>query len=326
MTESMVTGRGAVCAFILISRLHTEAYALAFYHFFLENPSTWSIDDENQVIVLNFVMVVDHADSQRKGFIEAIRMLHALKILSTTWTEALAKTYIKHLQGCEFHFLASVKNTARNGSIIPAVKLNEFKGYCTEMLTAQTMDGFNSAASKIRAHFPKATTWLKWWVNPLHAVLLFPAYRSSLLHQDLQAFARNPKTTNLCESQHRNYYRSLKTLNLPVVLACIHAYHYCVQQVSDAQAVATGSRPLTTRDKGAIIRKTAIFARQMEFEGGLRPPTTTTEHNSKKPRATTPVQFAQPIQSSQVVVSDEADDIQMRLNIMTGNVTTPKQL
>ncbi len=173
---------------------------IALRSLFLQNPSTWSIDDEEQVIVLNFVLVVDHADSQRKGFIEAIRMLHVFKNLASSWTEALATSYITHLQGCEFHFKASVKNTAHNGNIVSALKVTEFKEYCTEMLSAQNMTAFNSVASKIRAHFPKATTWLKWWVNPLHAVLLFPAFRSSLLHQNLQAFTRNPKTTNLCES------------------------------------------------------------------------------------------------------------------------------
>jgi hypothetical protein len=61
--------------------------------------------------------------------------------------------------------------------------------------------------------------FLEWQCRPLHAVLIFPAFRSSLLHQDLQEFAKNPKTTNLCESQHRNYYRYLKNLNLPLVFA-----------------------------------------------------------------------------------------------------------
>ena len=37
LTESLVTGRGAVAAFVLITRLHTEAYAFAFYTFMTEN-------------------------------------------------------------------------------------------------------------------------------------------------------------------------------------------------------------------------------------------------------------------------------------------------
>jgi hypothetical protein len=60
----------------------------------------------------------------------------------------------------------------------------------------------------------------------------------------------------------------------------------------------------------------------MEFEGGVRPPTKTSEHNvvqQKKPRTTTPVQAA----SSEAVASGEVDDghIQMRMKILEGTVT-----
>ena len=264
-------------------------------------------------IVLLFVMVLDHADSQRKGFIEAVRMLHVAMQVEAPWTPELAQSYYENLQGCEFHFQASVKNTAHNGNIIAAPRTHEFRQYCKDLLAATTMESFNATAQRIRAQFPKATTWLKWWTNPLHAVLLFPAFRASLLHQDLQAFARNPKTTNICESQHRNYYRYLKKLNLPLVLACVNGFHYCTQQVADAEAVATGLRPLTVRDKSAIIRKTAVFSRHMEFDNGVRPPTKTSEHNidmeytgkGKKAR-TAPA----PAESS--------DHLAMRRNIVAG--------
>jgi hypothetical protein len=285
LTESLITGRGAVVAFFLMTRLTTEAYATAFYAFLDQNTSTWYICREKNCIVLQFVMVLDHADSQRKGFIEAVRMLHVAKQLEAPWTPELAQSYYENLQGCEFHWAASVKNTAHNGNIIAAPKTLEFKHYCKQLLEATTMESFNATSNKIRAHFPKATTWLKWWINPLHAVLLFPAFRASMLHQDLQAFAKNPKTTNICESQHRNYYRYLKKLNLPLVLACVNGFHYCTQQVADAEAVATGSRPLTGRDKSAIMRKTAVFARHMEFDNGIRPPTKTSEHNIDKEHA-----------------------------------------
>ncbi len=75
------------------------------------------------------------------------------------------------------------------------------------------------------------------------------------------------------------------------------------------------------RDKAAIVRRTATFARHMEFEGGVRPPTKNSEHNvpQKKPRTATPVQAA----SSQAVASGEVDDghIQMRMKILKGTVT-----
>jgi hypothetical protein len=240
MTESLITGRGAVVAFVLMTRLHTEAYAKAFYTFLDQNESVWHVNREKQCVELHFVLVVDHADSQRKGFVEAVRMLHAAKMLGASWTADLAQSYLVHLQGCEFHYQSSVKNTAQNGNIIPANKILFFKECCNEMLKVQSMEEFKTVENKIRGHFPKVAKWLKWWVNPLHAVLIFPAFRSSLLHQDLQEFAKNPKTTNLCESQHRNYYRYLKKLNLPLVLACVNGFHYCMRQIADAEVVEIG--------------------------------------------------------------------------------------
>ena len=135
LTESLVTGRGAVAAFVLITRLHTEAYAFAFYTFMTENACLYYIDPAKRIIVLMFVLVVDHADSQRKGFIEAVKMLHVTLRLETPWTQELADSYLENLQGCEFHYAYSVKNTARNGTVIPNTRIAEFKGLCKAMLT-----------------------------------------------------------------------------------------------------------------------------------------------------------------------------------------------
>lgn len=180
MTESLVTGRGAVVAFVLMTRLHTEAYAKAFYTFLDQNECVWHVNREKQCIELHFVLVVDHADSQRKGFVEAVRMLHAAKMLGASWTADLAQSYLVHLQGCEFHYQSSVKNAAQNGNIIPANKSLFFKECCNEMLKVQSMEEFKTVEIKIRGHFPKVVKWLKWWVNPLHAVLIFPAFMKDL--------------------------------------------------------------------------------------------------------------------------------------------------
>jgi hypothetical protein len=104
-------------------------------------------------------------------------------------------------------------------------------------------------------------------------------------------------TTNIWNNQHIEEYTS-KPLNLIVV--------------------STGSRQLTMRDKSVIIRKTAKFARDMEFEGGIRPPTKTSEHIQQSKRSKTAPQH----QSSQLptLAPDESDIIQMRLNILRGNI------
>jgi hypothetical protein len=188
------------------------------------------------------------------------------------------------------------------------------------MLTTTSMDEFKDTAQQIRAHFPKAAAWVKWWTNPLHAVLIFPAFRATLLHQDLRAFAKNPKTTNLCESQHRNYYRYLKKLNLPLVLACINAFQYCTMQVADAEAVATGFRGLSVRDKDAIIRKTPAFARQQEFTGGIRPPVSTADHMLESGKASQVSKRVKPAASGLAAPSASDDHYDMRVEIIKGNL------
>jgi hypothetical protein len=72
-----------------------------------------------------------------------------------------------------------------------------------------------------------------------------------------------------------------------LVLACVNGFKYCTQQVADSEAVETGSRPLTARDRNAIVRKTPIFARSMEYDGGARAPVSTLEHlpeRQKRPK------------------------------------------
>ncbi len=65
-------------------------------------------------------------------------------------------------------------------------------------------------------------------------------------------------------------------------MACVNGFKYCTQQVADSEAVETGSRPLTARDRSAIVRKTPLFARSMEYEGGARAPTSHLEHFPEK--------------------------------------------
>ena len=107
----------------------------------------------------------------------------------------------------------------------------------------------------------------------------------NILCQDLQAFLAMPTTTNICESTHRNYYRFLQVKNLPLVVAAFQGFKYCQQQIRDINAVATGLRPLSERDKSKLKsngKKDAERARADEWDGG-RAPTHTREHLLKPP-------------------------------------------
>jgi hypothetical protein len=79
----------------------------------------------------------------------------------------------------------------------------------------------------------------------------------------------------------------------------------CHQHISlhfEAHTYHTGSRSLTARDRNAIIRKSPAFTRQMEFEGGLRPPTSTEEHGTRAAVQS----HSQPVQGTQSAVDDSS--------------------
>ncbi len=275
VTDSLRTGRGVVIAFCLMTRLTFEAYEASFFQFLKLNPDLWIV--QGGTIILRFYLIVDFADSQRKGFIAAIQRLHEIHCRSTPWTRDMEQNCMKHLKGCEFHYKQSVKNTAHNGNVVPHFKAREFTAGCEAMLTATTVTAFEAATNSVLIAAPKAKTWLKWWLNPMHACLIFPSFRTHELNQDLREFLQLPTTSNMCESNHRNYYRYLQVKHLPIVVAAYQCFMYCQHQIRDITAVATGLKPLRGREKSALFMKSAARTRSDEWDAG-RPPVATSEH------------------------------------------------
>jgi hypothetical protein len=71
MGDSLESGKGVTLAVVFMTRLHTRAYARAFYTFLKQNPELWTAID-TKLELLFCCVVVDFSDSQRKGFILAI--------------------------------------------------------------------------------------------------------------------------------------------------------------------------------------------------------------------------------------------------------------
>ena len=224
VADSLLTGRGVVIAFCLMTRLTSEAYEASFFQFLKLNPELWTVRDG--MITPRFYLIVDFADSQRKGFVAAIKALHEIYCRSTPWTTDMEQNCMRHLKGCQFHYKQSVKNTAHNGNVVPHFKAREFTAGCDAMLTAASMTEFEEATTSVLIAAPKAKTWLKWWLNPLHACLIFPSFRTHELNQDLRKFLQLPTTSNMCESTHRNYYRYLQVKHLPIVVAAYQCFTY----------------------------------------------------------------------------------------------------
>ncbi len=89
LTDSLTTCRGVVVAFCLMTRLTTNAYAGSFHTLLRLNPELWSIDTTHGRLVLKFFVIVkfvDFADSQRKGIMLALKMLHESQCPTAPWT------------------------------------------------------------------------------------------------------------------------------------------------------------------------------------------------------------------------------------------------
>jgi len=140
LTDSQVTGRGVITAFCLMTRLTSEAYASSFHTLLTLNTDLWTIQDGT--VLLKFYVVVDFADSQRKGFVSAVKKLHQSNCPSVTWTRKMEDRCMQHIKGCECHYHQSVKNTANNGNVVPHHQQNAFKAGCLSMLSAESMDDF----------------------------------------------------------------------------------------------------------------------------------------------------------------------------------------
>ena len=291
MTESNVTGKGITVAFVLVTNLTSAAYMRMFYLFFTKNPSIYRRDFEAKVIELLFdVCIVDFADSQRKGFIHAVQMLHQEAFgTSAPFDES---RHLAKLKGCKFHWKQSVKHCSHNGHVVPDALRHEFITLSTQMETAGTMDGFNDAVRTIERRFPGARTWLKWWTNVLHGVLIFPAMRSHILREDIEAFYKKPPTNNITEANNRATARFIDYNHLPVVLAVRKCFLWAqlelrqVQQITEGILHVGASRRAKLTDRmhrtgGAFRQASRNDVRREEYEDGNRAPVSTQDHSKK---------------------------------------------
>ena len=159
--------------------LDTDAYASHFYYLFLYNPSLITqVRGEWKLQTNGFL--VDFADSQRNGFLKACGMFvltkrGVLKTASDYDTQAvqIGKNFSRFLHGCEFHFKQSVRKVKSNTQLVPFDK-RALWGKCIDRLLSEETDSFEKGVKDIRTNFPNVESWLKWWLLPQHAAMIFP--------------------------------------------------------------------------------------------------------------------------------------------------------
>ncbi|KAK7012607.1 hypothetical protein R3P38DRAFT_3586804 [Favolaschia claudopus] len=68
------------------------------------------------------------------------------------------------------------------------------------------MDEFTDCAESFIRDFPNAESWIRWWMLPAHATMLFPSFRK----MTPELWNSLPETTNPEEAQHWKIYAALK--------------------------------------------------------------------------------------------------------------------
>jgi hypothetical protein len=272
MTDSLESGKGITLAVILMTRLHTSAYARAFYTFLKTNPQLWRVEDFKLELLFSCV-VVDFSDSQKNGFVMAVKQLWQ-EHCRAEFTEEDSRRFLANLKGCYFHFMQSVRNVKNNGNIVPASKVSEFEALTNEMYRATTMQVFESTVNEIRQKFPKSKTWINWWTQPGHRILIFAACRSSELEEELRNFYNMPTTNNVVESNNRNVNRFLSYKDMPIVVAAFDVFRFCKHETRQLDGIRSG---LIVPQAREASRRSIVSTLSDEYTDGRRVPTTTKE-------------------------------------------------
>ena len=190
------------------------------------------------------------------------------------FTEEDAKRFLANLKGCYFHFMQSVRNVKNNGNIVQESKVSEFEALTSEMYRATIMHDFETTVNEIRQKFPKTKTWINWWTQPGHRILIFAACRNSELEEELRKFYNMPTTNNVVESNNRNVNRFLSYKDMPIVVAAFDVFRFCKHETRQLHGIRSG---LVVPQAREASRRSILSAMTDEYTDGRRVPTTTKE-------------------------------------------------
>src|SRR5882762_5736733 len=160
---------------------------------------------------------MDYSAAQRSARAEEyantmVSLIPSFTMLSTEAQAAERTRYIKEaqdtLKGCATHFNGSVLRIKRNLALIPAEDANKFQALVYELLSQDTTSAeFDNVARQIGTSFPRIEGWLKWWLRPANASMIFPAKRT----MSEGVSNATPNTSNLIEHQFSLLHRATGT-------------------------------------------------------------------------------------------------------------------
>ncbi|KAJ6484866.1 hypothetical protein C8R45DRAFT_1147891, partial [Mycena sanguinolenta] len=215
-----------------------EHYRIHFYHLFLGMASEC---DRRQIEVTDdmFANVVDFSTAERNGFILAFVDFWLDRAPGERSIDELLETAPKLLKGCEQHFRSQITRVKKISGVVDPSKTDIFENKAKGLLRCTNMDEFTCLANDFIAAFPRAENWIRWWMLPAHATMLFPAFR--IMNPEL--WKSIPDTTNPEEAMHWKIYCSISTyaaigtaMSLLDGLRALHKFAEHYQHLFDASS------------------------------------------------------------------------------------------
>ncbi|KAJ7342910.1 hypothetical protein DFH08DRAFT_703505, partial [Mycena albidolilacea] len=169
----------------------TEHYRIHFFQLFL------SMAEESRQRAIELIddmlaNVFDFSAAQRNGFILAYVDFWLHWAPGERDVDELLEAAPKLLKGCRQHFRNQVTQVKKIGGVVDPAQTDVFENYAKLLLKSDTIEDFTVHAEDFISTFPRAESWICWWMLPSHAYMLFPSFRV----MSAELWNATPDTTN----------------------------------------------------------------------------------------------------------------------------------
>ncbi|KAJ7190032.1 hypothetical protein GGX14DRAFT_328543, partial [Mycena pura] len=246
-------------------------------HFFELFASFAEQCDQRKIELIDdmFANVVDFSEAERKGFILAFVDFWMERAPDERSVQELLDTAPKLLKGCAQHFRNQITRVKKISGVVDPSQTDIFENYAKRLLKCNNIEEFTADANEFIRAFPKAETWIRWWMLPAHACMLFPSFRI----MKLALWKSIPDTTNAEEAMHWKLYAALgKHFALLDGLKALVAFAEYYRSQFEGKKLHYGAKrehwKATARIHGRTKFSRTPGTRQNSFKNDGRPPDT----------------------------------------------------
>ncbi|KAJ7658185.1 hypothetical protein DFH06DRAFT_1407814 [Mycena polygramma] len=232
-----------------------EHYRIHFFHLFVSMARECG---SRNIPITDALManVVDFSGAQRKGFILAFIDFWLEHAPGERSIDELMEAAEKSLKGCAQHFRNQITRVKKISGVVDPSKADIFENHARRLLTSKSMDEFTDRANKFIKDFPRAEPWIRWWMLPAHAIMLFPAFR--VMNPEL--WDSIPETTNAEEAMHWKLYAAIgRFLSLLDGMKRLYKFAEHYQRLFDAAGRELYTNPFELQLKDRNLDGVKIF-------------------------------------------------------------------